>query len=155
MEGSGVYGLAVSGSDLYAAGVFTTAGGTPANQIAKWNGSSWTALGSGLNGPAVLAISGSDLFAGGKFTTAGGKVSAYVAHAYLDHPSFSILRSSSDVTLWWPSFYGGFVPEQNPDVTNPNGWSTPDCLVRTTNGATISATAPVTPGNQFFRLKEN
>ena len=57
----------MSGSDLYAGGGFTTAGGIAANYIAKWNGSSWSALGSGMNGDCVyaLAVSGSDLYAGG------------------------------------------------------------------------------------------
>jgi hypothetical protein len=57
-----VSALAVSGSDLYAGGNFTTAGGKPANRIAKWNGSSWSALGSGMNNLVwALAVSGSDL----------------------------------------------------------------------------------------------
>ena len=43
-----VYALAVSGSTLYAGGDFTTAGGNAANNIAQWNGSSWSALGSGM-----------------------------------------------------------------------------------------------------------
>ena len=37
---TGVYALAVSGTDLYAGGWFTTAGGTTAYYIARWNGSS-------------------------------------------------------------------------------------------------------------------
>src|SRR5467141_1702939 len=40
--------LAVSGSDLYAGGNFTAAGGSPANYIAKWNGNNWSAVGSGM-----------------------------------------------------------------------------------------------------------
>ena len=69
----GVNALAVSGSDLYVGGDFTTAGGTPANNIAKWNGSSWSTLYTGMNsGVSALAVSGSDLYAGGDFTTAGG-----------------------------------------------------------------------------------
>ena len=56
----GVSALAVSGSDLYAGGDFTTAGGSAANNIAQWNGSSWSALGSGMNGSVyALAVSGS------------------------------------------------------------------------------------------------
>ena len=58
--------LAVSGSDVYAAGYFTTVDGIPAASVAKWNGSSWSALGSGFinNQVNVLAVSGSDLYAG-------------------------------------------------------------------------------------------
>jgi hypothetical protein len=76
--------LAVSGSNVYAGGWFTTAGGSPANYIAKWDGSSWSALGSGMNdGVFALALSGSDLYAGGSFTVAGGKVSGYAARAII------------------------------------------------------------------------
>ena len=46
--------LAVSGSTLYAGGDFTTAGGNAANYIAQWNGSSWSALGSGIDDGAEL-----------------------------------------------------------------------------------------------------
>ena len=45
-----VNALALDGSgNLYAGGDFTTAGGVSANRVAKWNGSKWSALGSGLN----------------------------------------------------------------------------------------------------------
>ncbi len=78
--------LAVSGSTLYAGGSFTTAGGSAANYIAQWNGSSWSALGSGISGgdrygPAVyaLAVSGSTLYAGGNFTNAGGSAANSIA----------------------------------------------------------------------------
>lgn len=63
-------------ANLYVAGQFTTAGGAVANNIAKWNGSAWSSLGSGVSGnnPFVgaLAVSGGDLYVGGRFTTAGG-----------------------------------------------------------------------------------
>jgi hypothetical protein len=105
--GSGVSGgdgdpfvsaLAVSGGTLYAGGDFTNAGGITANYIAQWNGSSWSALGSGMGGGSqpyvlALAVSGSTLYAGGYFTTAGGKVSAYVAEAYLVAPPGGIVDS--------------------------------------------------------------
>jgi hypothetical protein len=86
--------LVVSGSDLYAVGRFEHAGGSAASQIAKWNGSNWSALGSGMNADVfAVAVSGSDLYAGGLFTRAGGKASTYVAHAYLEQPNLSIFRS--------------------------------------------------------------
>jgi hypothetical protein len=69
-----VYTLVVDGTDVYLGGAFTTAGGENANYIAKWNGSSWLSLGSGMN-DAVYALavdSSGNLYAGGEFTTAGG-----------------------------------------------------------------------------------
>ena len=63
--------MAVSGGDLYAGGRFTTAGGVPANYLAKWNGSSWSALSSGVDYIVrALAVSGNDLYVGGYFTRA-------------------------------------------------------------------------------------
>ena len=41
-----VNALAVSGTNLFAGGAFTTAGGVTANYIAAWNGRTWSALGS-------------------------------------------------------------------------------------------------------------
>jgi hypothetical protein len=75
--GGYVYALVVSGGDVYAGGVFTTAGGSAATNIAKWNGSNWSALGAGISSPGysvlyALTVSGNDLYAGGAFTTAGG-----------------------------------------------------------------------------------
>jgi hypothetical protein len=150
-----VLALAVSGSNLYAGGVFTTAGGSPATNIAKWNGSSWSALGSGMNNSvSTLAVSGSELFAGGSFLTAGGKVSAYAARAYLEQPTLSMLRSNGDVTLCWPTFYDTFTLQQNPDVANTNTWSDANYPL-TTNGAIKCATIPFTSSNLFFRLIGN
>jgi hypothetical protein len=78
--GSDVSALAVSGSTLYAGGGFTTAGGNSANYIAQWNGSSWSPLGSGVNGEvSALAVEGSTLYAGGHFTTAGGSAANSIA----------------------------------------------------------------------------
>src|SRR5437899_9743848 len=52
----------LSGSNLYAGGEFTTAGGSAVNYIAKWNGSSWSALGSGMSSTVfALAVSGSEI----------------------------------------------------------------------------------------------
>ena len=73
-----------TGEALYAGGEFTTAGGTPASNVAKWDGSTWSALGSGMNS-YVQALTpydaggGAALYVGGDFTTAGGMSSAYFA----------------------------------------------------------------------------
>jgi len=78
--GPEVYALAVAGKDLYVGGRFTNAGSILANGIAKWNGSSWSALGSGVNDAVfALAVSGGELYAGGEFTTAGGVLANNIA----------------------------------------------------------------------------
>ena len=69
-----VHAAVTDGSgNLYIGGIFTAVGNTLANNVAQWNGSSWSALGSGMNDEVLaLAVSGSTLYAGGDFTTAGG-----------------------------------------------------------------------------------
>lgn len=65
------------GAALYAAGSFTLAGATPADRVASWDGSSWSAVGSGIDN-FVYALSvfddggGAALYAGGGFSNAGG-----------------------------------------------------------------------------------
>jgi len=90
-----VEALAVSGSTLYAGGGFATAGGIAATNIAQWNGSGWSALGSGLNNEVLaLAASGSTLYAGGAFATAGGSAANYIAQ--WNGSSWSPLGSGTD-----------------------------------------------------------
>jgi hypothetical protein len=68
-----VYALAWDGANLYVGGDFTTAGGVAANRIARWDGATWSALGSGMNNTVyALAWDGTNLYAGGAFNTAGG-----------------------------------------------------------------------------------
>jgi hypothetical protein len=75
-----VYALAVSGNTLYAGGFFTMAGDSAATNIAQWDGTSWSALGSGMNNTVNgLAVWGKTLYAGGTFTTAGGNPANYIA----------------------------------------------------------------------------
>ena len=68
-----VYCLAVYKNQLYVGGRFTTAGGTPASNIARWNGVEWSPLGSGTNGAVyALLVRDGELHAGGSFTSCGG-----------------------------------------------------------------------------------
>ena len=67
------------GTDIYFGGVFTAMGSTLANRIVKWNGSSWSSLGDGVNNTVnplttvhALTVIGTDLYVGGDFTLAGG-----------------------------------------------------------------------------------
>lgn len=78
----GVYALTVlSNGDLVAAGDFTVAAGVAANNIARWNGSSWSPLGTGINGwvAALTTLPNGDLVATGLFTLAGGVAANNIA----------------------------------------------------------------------------
>lgn len=65
--------LQVIGSTLYIGGNFSSAGGVAASCVASWNGTVFSALGSGLDLQCnALAAIGTDLYVGGNFTSAGG-----------------------------------------------------------------------------------
>jgi hypothetical protein len=69
--------LELSAGTLYVGGKFTDAGGIAnADRIAKWNGSSWSAVSSSAeqitNGEVfAIAVAGGKVYAGGAFTNAG------------------------------------------------------------------------------------
>ena len=56
-----------------------TVGGSAANHLAAWDGSSWSPLGSGVNDAVrALALHEGELIAAGAFSRAGAQVAAYV-----------------------------------------------------------------------------
>jgi fibronectin type 3 domain-containing protein len=84
---NGVNSIVIDSNDhLYAGGCFAVAGGFTTNNIAKWDGSAWSAMGTGFlhsgTPPAyghVMDLNfdfSGNLYAAGSFTSAGG-VSAY------------------------------------------------------------------------------
>lgn len=106
LSGGSANALAVfddgSGPALYVAGNFSTAGGSPANRVARWNGSSWSAVGTGLNAPVrALAVFDEDgpvgnpprLFAGGDFSSSTGNPNRV---ARWDGTSWTALGTGAD-----------------------------------------------------------
>jgi hypothetical protein len=84
---------------IYVGGLFTAAGKTLLNRIARWDGSNWNDVGGGTIGGTgsanrVLAIAGlgSDVYVGGTFTGVGGYSVANIAHW--------------DGANWWNMGYG-------------------------------------------------
>ncbi|MCI0489543.1 MAG: HYR domain-containing protein [Blastocatellia bacterium] len=74
-----VFAIAADGSgNVYIGGLFTAVGHVLASNIARWDGTSWSALGdgsnlsdNGVNNQVIaIAISGGDVYAGGTFTQA-------------------------------------------------------------------------------------
>lgn len=80
-----VRAISVDGNNIYVGGRFDFAGGVRANNIARWDGVQWSALGEGIgpntqNGPydstsTVYTLSAKDgiVYAGGEFILAGGE----------------------------------------------------------------------------------
>jgi hypothetical protein len=82
-----VYAIAVDSPSVYVGGSFSDAGGVSANAIAKWDGGTWHALGSGLSQsgyagvPSVqaIAVSGGYVYVGGAFSGAGAIQTSNIA----------------------------------------------------------------------------
>lgn len=77
--------LPLPDNDLLVGGAFDRIGTTSASRVARWDGQAWSAIGSGLDGPAysqalamVMAANG-QVFVGGSFDGIGGQASASVA----------------------------------------------------------------------------
>jgi hypothetical protein len=111
--GDGVHALAVfddgTGPALFATGSFSEAGGVSADNIAKWDGSTWSPLDAGLRlasgccpfGSALTVFddgTGPALYVGGQFTLAGEGEANYIARW--------------DGTAWAPLLHNG-DPGQN------------------------------------------
>lgn len=84
----GVRALAAHNGRVYAGGSFTGVGRIQASRIACWDGTNWSALGSGVRGTndgtgtavdAVAVNSSGHVFAGGSFTNAGGVTARNIA----------------------------------------------------------------------------
>jgi cortical protein marker for cell polarity/beta-propeller uncharacterized protein DUF5122 len=100
-----VYAIAVNGPNLYVGGYFSIAGGVLANSIAYWNGSEWSALGSGVNGEVhALAYINGSLYVGGSFTQAGGLSANRIAR--WDGSAWHTLSTGMDGTVRAIAAYG-------------------------------------------------
>lgn len=77
--------IAATGNEVYVGGNFTSARmsqprGTVASNIAKWNGTSWSTVGGGVDGTVnAIALSGNNVYVGGTFTLAGTVDANYIA----------------------------------------------------------------------------
>ena len=65
--------------DLIVGGNFASIGGVSTSNIARWNGTSWSAIGNGLSGSGsvvgcILPLSATEFVAGGSFTNSGATV---------------------------------------------------------------------------------
>jgi len=100
-----------TGPALYAGGSFTHASGVRVEDIARWDGSAWSALsgpsGTGVEAKWIEALAvfdhgiGSTLYAGGRIYIAGGLVSSFfAAWKCLPEVIFADGFESGDTSAW-------------------------------------------------------
>ncbi len=129
---------------LVAGGMFTSAGGVPANYIAKWCGSSWASLGSGFSDPdgdpqwGAYALAATEyqgeLYAGGVFMRAGGTTVNHIASwdgaswdslgSGTNGSCVQVLQEYDSLLIVGGSFeYAGGVPASRIAAWNGSEWS--------------------------------
>jgi hypothetical protein len=90
-----VFAMCSYNGSLYVGGYFTTAGGLPAYSVARWSGSGWSPLGSGISQGVVrsMAVFNNLLYIGGNFNNAGGvaagNMAAWNGSAWLPTAAFN------------------------------------------------------------------
>jgi len=120
-EGATINAVVTNGAYIYVGGNFTTIGGVEAKCVARWNGTAWEALGSGLEGryyqdmnntwettsanvKALVRDGSGNIYAGGSFGRAGGIETWGVAK--WNGSSWSALPGRGFPYRW----YGNWVP---------------------------------------------
>lgn len=155
-----VRALAVYNNELYAAGQFDHAGGSPANGIARWNGSSWSAVGTGLQFaggtlgyPRALHVHNGDLVVGGEFGRAGGVVANNIAQ--WNGTTWSALGTGSFATVYALESYGAQLIaagqfQVGGNVAMPGAWNGSSWSVLGSNPLSVPATALCTVGTDLY-----
>lgn len=95
-----VYSLVTEPSgDLLVGGVFNAAGSVPANNVARWNGTGWSALGTGVDNWAycILRLPNGDVYTTGLMASAGGVPASYIAR--WDGTHWSSLSSGTNAAI--------------------------------------------------------
>jgi len=137
---SSVNAITVYNGELYVAGYFDTAGGIPVNGLAKWNGTSWSAVNNGtyslVGSIKAMAVFNGDLYVGGYFDSIGGIAAEGIAK--WDGTIWSALGSGTNgdegavetLTSYNGNLYvgglftqAGGVPALNIASWNGSGWS--------------------------------
>ena len=124
---NGVYAMAVYHNALYVAGELSTAGTTSASFIAKWDGTTWSHLGTdeanGVDAPvSVLGVYNDQLYVGGDFYNAAGIPANHVARwndVAWSPVSFGVDGTVSSFAVFDSSlFIGGQFATAGPLIVN-------------------------------------
>jgi hypothetical protein len=131
----GVFTMTVYNGNLYVGGGFDSAGGSPANQIAEWNGIKWMPLGNALNRGSIvnsLTVYNGELYAGGYFDSAGGSPANCIARwngtkwlpvgSGMNNSVLALIVFNGDLYAGGSFDTAGGVPAKNIAVWNGSKW---------------------------------
>jgi hypothetical protein len=100
-------------NELFAGGIFYTAGGSPANNVARFNGTQWLPLGTGINYDVFAScVHKDELYFGGAFTMAGGIFAKNIAR-YVLPVGISENKFVTDVLVSPNPSEGNFIINSN------------------------------------------
>lgn len=136
--------------DVVAGGYFTDAGGVPAQKIARWDGTTWSAMGGGFDAVGIdeyvksAAVWNGIFFAGGAYTQAEGGPMNYIAQwyepstsppvAWMNYSSDNLCgsgcidfldNSTNSPTSWNWNFPGSDTPTSTSQNPGSICWSSP------------------------------
>jgi hypothetical protein len=155
--------LAVYNGNLITGGIIDSAGGKPANNVAEWNGTSWSTLVGGLNNwVEALITNNGNLYAGGLFDSAGGVPANHIAewngaiwsaldkglNNNIDENSFGIYNGNLYVGGGYDSA-GGIL------ANNIAEWGSPVGINELTNGCSLNIYPNPGNGRFTFIIKGN
>ena len=114
---SEVRAITISGSNMYIGGLFTSVSGLQASRIAKWDGSSWSSLGSGVvltTSPTDTSVDwikvvGTDVYVAGQFNSAGGSTANNVAKWSTVTNTWTNLSTGTNGRIYAMEVLGGVV----------------------------------------------
>lgn len=149
--GSGFALEVLPNGDIVVGGGFTAAGGAPAENVARWNGTTWSGLASGIATTAaslvavheLTSLPNGDLLAGGVFTQAGGQPANGIAR--WDGGTWSAFGAGVAVSSIQPGTVTAIVPLPNGELVVGGGFTKAGavvaCGVARWDGANWSAMA--------------
>jgi hypothetical protein len=138
-------------NNIYVVGGPENIGGVSVNGIARWDGTTWHPLGSGVDSAGALVSTRSELIVGGTTTMAGGQpVNQIVAWQFPRKLKTQFRNSALEVS--WPAADTNFLLEASGALSSTN-WMPVDSAPALVQGR-LTVTNEVASGNRFFRLRE-
>ncbi len=109
MGENGVRTMCAYNNRLFIGGSFSSCGSTSSNNLGMWDGSSWSSIGTGMDGAVnSLAVHHNELYIGGSFTNAAGTSVNNIAK-YSANTGIHALNGNSISLTVYPNPAGNYV----------------------------------------------